>query len=116
MESTTRRLQSFQLFPNESLCPLTMSRNGFFYTGINEECICYYCGLLIKEWSNGFDPHFLHFKASPNCQVFTRKRNSGRSGETSRSWLTSEEEEYDTPRCTKIKCCEGMICKRRLQF
>ncbi|XP_069363484.1 death-associated inhibitor of apoptosis 1-like [Maniola hyperantus] len=46
------RLNSFKTWPQDLIqTPEEMASAGFFYTGINDNVICYFCGGKLKDWS-----------------------------------------------------------------
>ncbi|XP_052746946.1 baculoviral IAP repeat-containing protein 7-like [Bicyclus anynana] len=46
------RLNSFKTWPQDLIqSPEEMASAGFFYTGINDGVICYFCGGKLKDWS-----------------------------------------------------------------
>ena len=46
--------------------PISLSKAGFFYSGIVDVVICYYCGLNLYKWLQGDIPMIEHAKFSVN--------------------------------------------------
>jgi E3 ubiquitin-protein ligase XIAP len=49
------------------LTPKELSDGGFFYTGRSDCCICFQCGLGLRDWSPEDSVHVEHAKYSPHC-------------------------------------------------
>nr|BDT62557.1 MAG: baculoviral IAP repeat-containing protein [Metapenaeus ensis majanivirus] len=72
-----RRLLTFYLFkwPKRTnviegyskLTPLEMANAGFFYTGLTDKVVCFYCGGSISNWERAYDPWYEHAVNFPYC-------------------------------------------------
>ncbi|XP_056016025.1 E3 ubiquitin-protein ligase XIAP-like isoform X2 [Ostrea edulis] len=64
------RLRSFSTFPLSfpiSLSPIRLARSGFYFTGRNQECVCFSCGIHNSNWT-GNNVTEIHRQLSPNCR------------------------------------------------
>lgn len=64
------RLNSFEKSLHNSVVNNSkweLSEAGFFYTGKNDETICYYCGGGLKDWQEEDDPWQEHARWFPRC-------------------------------------------------
>ena len=48
-----------------------LSEAGFFYTGLADKVICYYCGGRINQWISEDDPWLEHMKHFSSCAFFS---------------------------------------------
>ena len=53
----------------------TMAEYGFFYTGVGDHVTCFYCGIHLRNWEEGDDPHLEHYRANSKC-LFMKKFHS----------------------------------------
>lgn len=68
MNNEWNRFSSFSTFPPESKAmPLRLAQAGFFYSGYNEEAICFYCGLKNNIWRDDEAVLDAHKRLSPRC-------------------------------------------------
>ncbi|XP_025263093.1 baculoviral IAP repeat-containing protein 7-B-like isoform X2 [Camponotus floridanus] len=44
-----------------------LAEAGFFYTGQKDKVVCFYCGLILKEWTDYEDPWEAHYKWAATC-------------------------------------------------
>lgn len=63
------RIRSFQLFPNDYLDIRTLAKYGLYYTGKEETCKCYFCGLEINSWNILMNPLLEHWRNAANCPI-----------------------------------------------
>ncbi|XP_061193488.1 baculoviral IAP repeat-containing protein 3-like [Saccostrea echinata] len=62
------RIKSFSTFPlNSSQSSVRLARSGFYFTGKNQECVCFSCGLHHSNWTRENITE-LHKKLSPSCR------------------------------------------------
>ncbi|CAC5380852.1 BIRC2_3 [Mytilus coruscus] len=74
MQYEMLRVQTFQDLP--ATChasPLRLARTGFFSTGINDEVVCFSCGVRYKNWQKRDDPMEIHRRISPECRMVNRR-------------------------------------------
>ncbi|CAF3452267.1 unnamed protein product [Rotaria socialis] len=65
----TQRQQSFTIWSHESAPPVDeLVRAGFFYTGIDNNLTCFYCGGSLKNWNINDNPIIEHVRCFPHCQ------------------------------------------------
>ncbi|XP_063397612.1 baculoviral IAP repeat-containing protein 2-like [Mytilus trossulus] len=65
----TTRLSSFANWPsNLSQSPDELVTAGFFYTGIEDHCRCFFCGGGLRRWEVGDLPWTEHARWYPKCQ------------------------------------------------
>ena len=66
------RYESFKTFPESAaMMPLVLAKEGFYYTGKDDEVTCYSCGLTHHGWKQGDSVHEIHRKSSKNCKIIT---------------------------------------------
>lgn len=65
------RLRSFSTFPliSTSHSPVRLARSGFYYTGRNQECVCFSCGVHNSDWT-GSSVTEIHGRLCPECRHF----------------------------------------------
>lgn len=68
-ENEDARIRTFELWP-ESIRPTqtSLTEAGFFYTGKDDNTLCYHCGGGLKNWETYDDPWEQHAKWFPKCQ------------------------------------------------
>jgi E3 ubiquitin-protein ligase XIAP len=77
------RIATFKTWPKAM--PITaaaLCTAGFYYTGLSDRVICFYCGLGLNEWNPTDDPILEHVKHSPNCgyiKIFIEKQKEQQS-------------------------------------
>jgi hypothetical protein len=62
------RIATFKTWPKAM--PITAAKlcdAGFYYTGLSDRVICFYCGLGLNEWNPTDDPILEHVTHAPNC-------------------------------------------------
>ncbi|CAF4406551.1 unnamed protein product, partial [Rotaria magnacalcarata] len=65
----TQRQQSFTIWSHESAPPVDeLVRAGFFYTGIDNNLTCFYCGGSFQNWNINNNPITEHARCFPHCQ------------------------------------------------
>lgn len=68
MSSYHKRLETFRNWPKTNgLSPEKLCESGFYYSGINDKVGCFYCGVLLNEWSKYDDPWIEHCLYSNTC-------------------------------------------------
>ncbi|VDI82130.1 baculoviral IAP repeat-containing protein 7/8 [Mytilus galloprovincialis] len=64
----TTRLSSFDNWPTYlSQTPEELINAGFFYTGIEDHCRCFFCGGGLRRWEEGDLPWTEHARWYPKC-------------------------------------------------
>ena len=62
------RLRTFDHWPrSHPIQPEVLSAAGFFFIGIEDYCVCFYCSLGLKQWNATDDPRLEHLRFNPNC-------------------------------------------------
>lgn len=62
------RLRTFSTITlRASLSPIRLARSGFYFTGNNQECVCFSCGIRNGDWTSD-DVTQTHRQLSPNCR------------------------------------------------
>ncbi|XP_060574541.1 uncharacterized protein LOC132732182 isoform X3 [Ruditapes philippinarum] len=70
-----RRLRTFNNWQhNHVQCPKALTDAGFFYREIDDECQCFECGQVLKEWSACDNPWSEHARHSPDCPFVKREK------------------------------------------
>ncbi|XP_021363602.1 baculoviral IAP repeat-containing protein 3-like isoform X1 [Mizuhopecten yessoensis] len=68
MANESLRLCTFHNYPAFRIVScLLLAKAGFFYTGHNDEVICYSCDKSVAGWNLGSDPYKVHKENSPDC-------------------------------------------------
>ncbi|XP_063445316.1 baculoviral IAP repeat-containing protein 7-like [Mytilus trossulus] len=68
----SQRIDSFQHWPSYlPQTPEDMATAGFFFTGIEDHCRCFFCGGGLRNWEPGDQPWVEHARWYQNC-VFVR--------------------------------------------
>ena len=81
--SIETRIESFNIpewethplnrLPDSSpLNPASLARAGFFYTGTEDNVMCFWCGLGLNHWEPTDDPVNEHVRYSPRCTWLLR--------------------------------------------
>ena len=68
MTSTLNRIASFSSWKS-SYPPLKLTRNGFFWTGVDDIVQCHACNIQLSQWEDEHDPLVRHREQSPWCPV-----------------------------------------------
>lgn len=71
-----RRIHSFAHWDNP-VSKEDLARDGFFYSGIGDAVVCFYCSLGLRGWWADDDPSVVHATYSPYC-TFLRQRKGRR--------------------------------------
>lgn len=62
------RFNSFESWPSMKIqTGQQLAEAGFYYTGQKDEVICFYCGIILKEWTDYEDPWEAHYKWMSTC-------------------------------------------------
>ena len=62
------REQTFENWPTQiSQKPKDLIQNGFFYTGVGDKVMCFYCNVTLKQWEKDACIDTEHLKWEPNC-------------------------------------------------
>lgn len=54
-------------WPHDWLCKTRLAQAGFFYTGLIDAVMCYFCEIILFKWEFGDQPILEHYKYSPKC-------------------------------------------------
>ncbi|CAC5373532.1 unnamed protein product [Mytilus coruscus] len=69
----SKRIDSFDHWPSYlTQTPEEMATAGFFFTGIEDHCRCFFCGGGLRNWEPDDQPWTEHARWYPNC-VFVRQ-------------------------------------------
>ena len=60
------RKNSFVKFPKQELV-IRLAEAGFFYSGIEDQTICFVCGLGLKNWLDDEEPWITHTTMNSEC-------------------------------------------------
>lgn len=63
------RLDSFKGWMSPHVSKEDLAMNGFYFTSINDNARCYYCGVEISDWVDGDSVKEEHRKHSPYCAI-----------------------------------------------
>ncbi|VDI68390.1 baculoviral IAP repeat-containing protein 2/3 [Mytilus galloprovincialis] len=64
----SKRLDSFKHWPSYlTQTPEDMATAGFFFTGIEDHCRCFFCGGGLRNWEPGDQPWVEHARWYQNC-------------------------------------------------
>lgn len=64
----SKRLESFKSWPmGLPQQPKDMAEAGFFYTGMSDKVICYYCDGKFKDWTSTDHPWIIHARYCKSC-------------------------------------------------
>ncbi len=74
-KSEESRLKSFSLWPSSAQSsPEKLAAAGFFYTGDDDTCQCFFCGLKLRNWRHTNDPWEIHRRYGPYCVLIRGAR------------------------------------------
>ena len=66
------RYASFKDFPDSApVMPLTLAKEGFYYTGQGDQVRCYLCGLVYQNWKRNDNIREIHQALSKHCKIVT---------------------------------------------
>lgn len=72
--NTFERIISFKKsFPKRGITAYEFADAGFFYSGIKDNTICFFCGVGLQGWENTDNPLKQHAKFSPHCAYILDK-------------------------------------------
>lgn len=81
----------------------TLCEAGFFYTGKDDETVCFYCGLGLRNWLESDDPWIEHAKWFSKCEFLIITKGKKFTDEINDK-KKSVKEEYETIK-TNCKIC-----------
>lgn len=55
--------------------PQQLAEAGFYYMGLEDQCVCFHCGLGVEEWEPEDDPWFEHAFHTPHCAFLNLKKS-----------------------------------------
>ncbi|XP_015178414.1 PREDICTED: death-associated inhibitor of apoptosis 2-like isoform X2 [Polistes dominula] len=90
------RIASFDTWPKPMISSKKLAEAGFFYTGEEDQTMCFHCGVGLKDWEPNDDPWFEHFKWFPKCHfllMFKGKEYADVDGQ----YIKLSEETRQTP-------------------
>ncbi|XP_076658287.1 death-associated inhibitor of apoptosis 1-like [Halictus rubicundus] len=62
------RLRTFEIWPKQMAQKKEqLADAGFYYAGISDQTLCFYCGGRLKDWELGDEPWERHAKSFPKC-------------------------------------------------
>ncbi|XP_014600570.1 PREDICTED: death-associated inhibitor of apoptosis 2-like isoform X1 [Polistes canadensis] len=61
------RVLSFDIWPKPMIDIKQLAEAGFFYTGEQDQTLCFHCGVGLKDWEPNDDPWYEHFKWFVKC-------------------------------------------------
>lgn len=61
MHEEAERLKTYDTFMNQSVDPQLLSRNGFFYTGCSDNCVCAFCKVSFLKFTFHFLNNYFRF-------------------------------------------------------
>lgn len=67
MSDLNKRLSTFRTWDTKYQCKSELSIAGFYYAGIADVVICFYCGGSVGNWEIDDDPWEEHKRHFPNC-------------------------------------------------
>lgn len=71
MNFERKRLQTFMYFPYEYIDIKLLAKWGFYYSGQQELCRCYFCNIEVNTWNAYTSPFLEHWKLSSTCPLLT---------------------------------------------
>jgi len=78
MSQSWFRRRSFRNWPRSlAQTPTALVANGFFYTGIGDRVICFFCGVGLKDWDAGDTPVAEHLRWNAACPFLCLKGSTG---------------------------------------
>jgi baculoviral IAP repeat-containing protein 7/8 len=73
----TRRLKTFRDWPKcLAQKPQVLATAGFFYTGVGDRVVCFYCGLGLKDWDPEDDAFKQHVIWRSWCQYLAMTKGA----------------------------------------
>ena len=71
MEKYEKRLATFERWPRQiHQKPEEMALGGFYYGGVGDLVICFYCEVRLRNWESHDDIKYEHCKHSPHCRYW----------------------------------------------
>lgn len=67
------RLATLQTYPKKTLSARIAAHAGFYYTGIEDELACFYCGGILDRWQDDDDIYLEHLLHFPTCAYICRQ-------------------------------------------
>ena len=65
---SNQRLATFRHWPKFlSTRPEDLTEAGLFYTGVGDQCCCFFCGIVLSAWSSYDQPLVDHRKYAKDC-------------------------------------------------
>lgn len=68
MKTETRRLQTFDEWPLKEPFVKDLVDSGFYYSGMGDMVICFYCDGVLNNWLNFDNPFLKHLEKYPDCK------------------------------------------------
>ncbi|KAB7503020.1 Death-associated inhibitor of apoptosis 1 [Armadillidium nasatum] len=93
-QSRERRLHTLTKWPKDDVpSPEDIADAGFFYAGIADFVLCYYCGGGLFNWSKEDDPHKDHLKYYSHCPLVAYQSCPLKRNDSGLNILKPEEED-----------------------
>ena len=77
--SYTERLNTFKLWRGK-IESILLADAGFYYGGLNDKCICFFCEEIIGDWKEGETPWLVHRARKPGY-IFIQMNSNRIDGE-----------------------------------
>jgi hypothetical protein len=58
-------------FPNPYVSVYDLAKNGFYYTGNDDNCRCHFCKLEVRGWEPGDTAKGEHERWNPRCPILS---------------------------------------------
>jgi len=98
------RLATFENWPKSMRQkPADLASAGFYYVGIGDQTLCFYCGGGLKDWDNEDDPWEQHALWFPKCNFLLLKKTPSFVTEVHKKHaglLSIKKEETQQPSCS----------------
>lgn len=70
MVDLRKRVETFINWPLENPTGLVLAACGFFYSGVDDETICFFCSGKNRSWYSCRDPITRHIELFPDCKYY----------------------------------------------
>ncbi|XP_061176472.1 baculoviral IAP repeat-containing protein 7-like [Saccostrea echinata] len=107
------RLRSYSIFPlTLSQSPVRLARSGFYFTGRNQECVCFSCGVHNSNWTRQNITE-LHRQLSPDCRHLRGSNDSNVPIGSRESWQSNNLHNFNTSSITTNEPAECSLQRSR---
>ncbi|AII15894.1 IAP [Penaeus monodon nudivirus] len=69
------RLKTFKNWPALYVSPKELAKNGFYYTGVEDVVMCFYCGIGLHHWFKEV-PAIEHRYNNSECDLLNNKHST----------------------------------------